>query len=98
MAEARPALSYVQAVDAARVALEANLPAVCRELLAWHDTGLLPDGRLREAAAILEPVAPGYFLQIAEGMANRAALKHAAQSQSDPGPCQSASPALESDR
>lgn len=39
--------------DAMRAFVASNLPAIAREILSWKSSGILCDGKTREAAAIL---------------------------------------------
>lgn len=51
---------------------------LARELIEWHDTGLLRTGKLRELARIWSPVDGANSLKLAENNVNRAALENAA--------------------
>ncbi|QFZ84561.1 hypothetical protein GFK26_18200 [Variovorax paradoxus] len=50
-----------------------HVVALAREVSAWQDTGLLVDGRMRELAAIVAPIAGDHKMQMAESFADRAA-------------------------
>lgn len=67
------------AMDSAKSIIAAHLPEIAREILAWRDTGLLSDGKLREAAGFLQNFMPADTLMIAEKMARDAALEAVAR-------------------
>lgn len=48
--------------------------ALAAELIQWQDTALLPDGKLRELAAIWAKADESNSMSLAESMATRAAL------------------------
>ena len=50
------------------------------ELIQWQDTGLLPDGKLRELAAIWARADESNAMSLAESPATRAALDALVQS------------------
>ncbi len=50
------------------------------ELIQWQDTGLLPDGKLRELAAIWARADESNAMSLAESTATRAALDALVQS------------------
>lgn len=52
-----------------------NLAECAGELLAWRNTGLLGDGRMRELAAMLRPLSPHDHLSLAESVIVRVALE-----------------------
>lgn len=54
--------------------------ALSQELIQWHDTALLPDGKLRELASIWAQVDSTGAMSLAESTATRAALNVAAKS------------------
>lgn len=51
-----------------------NLEQVCREILEWHDTAILPDGVFRKASSLLNGLTEHQHA-IVEATANRKALK-----------------------
>lgn len=51
-----------------------NLEQVCREILEWHDTAILPDGVFRKASSLLNGLTEHQH-GIVEATANRKALK-----------------------
>lgn len=55
-----------------------NLKQCCQELIEWHDTATLPDGKVREAATILDGIDPSQLLRIVENEINSQALKKVA--------------------
>lgn len=55
-----------------------HLSECAAELLVWHSTSLLKDGRVRELARMLRPIHSSDALQGAELYINRAALNAAA--------------------
>ena len=74
-------------MNAARAVVAENLPQIASEILAWNNTGLLPEGKLREVAAILAPISTHDALGIAEKIARDAAYEAAAAEWTlDPGP------------
>ncbi len=53
----------------------AHVLALAQEIIAWNDSGTLPDGKLRELATIWAAADKGYSLELAEKSAVRAALE-----------------------
>lgn len=68
------------AISLARQMVSGHLQEIARELLLWRDTAILPNGRLREVAAVLAGVFTHDALRIAEGLARDAALEVIANS------------------
>lgn len=75
---------------AARSFAARHAAELARELNAWSDTALLPEGRLAELAAILAPVDLQRDMALAEQYANRAIRDAVAA-----GPVESPAPAIE---
>ena len=61
-------------MQSAKDTIQANLPEVAREILAWQGSGVLTNGWLRRAARILEPLSTHDALGLAEKLAKDAAL------------------------
>ena len=68
----------IETMDAAKAFITANAEACADDLLTWKETGLLPDGKMREAAGILKALHAFDHLSIAEGLIVKEALKIAA--------------------
>jgi hypothetical protein len=62
-------------LEQARALVRENLRQCCEEVLQWHDTTILPDGRVREVTNLLEPVMGANALGVAENLVTRAALE-----------------------
>jgi len=62
-------------IDAAKKLIEDNLLQACREILEWHDTSILCQGIVRQAAAFIE-FDKHHNLGIVESMVDRAALEY----------------------
>lgn len=70
-----PTTTVSQQLDQVTTFIENNLRECCKEILDWHDTGKLTDGKVREAAHFLtDKVFEGRQLVITENMINREAL------------------------
>ena len=52
-----------------------HVAALAQEIIQWNDTAVLPDGMLRELAAIWKQVDPCCAMSLAEATATRAALE-----------------------
>ncbi len=66
--------------DEARLFASMHVRSLAAELVEWQDTGLLPDGRLRELAAIWAKGDESNAMSLAESTATRAALDAVAKS------------------
>lgn len=66
--------------DEARAFAAENVKALAAELIQWQDSGLLPDGKLRELAAIWAKADESNSMSLAESAATRAALDAVASS------------------
>lgn len=55
-----------------------NLSECAAELIEWIDTAVLRDGKVREAARILQPVLHHDAIKVAERIVERAALEQCA--------------------
>lgn len=55
-----------------------NLTDCCKELLIWHNTGILPAGKLRDASRIFLELNTGNHLNIAENITRAQALEFVA--------------------
>lgn len=64
----------------ARTFAAVHVRALACELVEWQDTGLLPDGKLRELAAIWSKGDESNAMSLAESTATRAALNAVAVS------------------
>lgn len=75
-----PTKSALQAPDALAVRDEArefaalHAGTLASELIRWQDTGLLPDGKLRDLAAIWSKLDESGSMALAESSATRATL------------------------
>ena len=66
------------AAEAAKFAKD-HVVVICEEVLEWHNTSILREGRVRELARLLEPLADSYALSVAESYARRAAFEFVVQ-------------------
>jgi hypothetical protein len=64
--------------NAAKFANE-HVVVISEEMLEWTDTSILRDGKVRELARMLRPVADSYALSVAESYAKRAAFEFVVQ-------------------
>lgn len=62
-------------LEEAKRLIRENLETCCRELLEWHDSGILRDGKVREIARLCS-FAGSSALSLAEGLIERAAIEH----------------------
>lgn len=62
-------------LDAAKKLIDENLVQACREIIEWHDTSILCQGIVRQAAELLE-FDRHHNLGIVESMVDRAALEY----------------------
>ena len=67
------------AFDKAKAHVDANLKQGCQELVAWNDTGILPDGVVRKTANFLRESYPLDALGHAENLYTKAALRKVAE-------------------
>jgi hypothetical protein len=65
--------------DEATKFAEQHIVAISEEMLEWRNTSLLRNGRVRELAQMLEPLADSYALSVAESYAQRAAFEFVVQ-------------------
>jgi len=65
-------------MEKARRFVKDNLTELCQEILEWHNTAILRDGKVRELAQMLKFT--GCDLAVAESMINSAALTFVANS------------------
>ncbi len=63
------------AMAAARALVQANLKEISKEILEWRDTGILTNGRLREANALLQMHIRHDSLRLVETIARDMALE-----------------------
>jgi hypothetical protein len=63
------------AMAATRAVIQANLKEISKEILEWRDTGILTDGRLREANAFLQTHIRHDSLRLVETIARDMALE-----------------------
>lgn len=75
-----PQENLITTRDEARTFAALFVKALATELIQWQDTGLLPDGKLRELAAIWAQADESNSMSLAESTAQRAALDAVAQS------------------
>lgn len=54
---------------------EKHVTVLAQEIIEWNDTAVLPDGKLRELAAIWAQVDTSCAMSLAEATATRAALE-----------------------
>ena len=66
--------SITRTRDAAKAFAASHAKALAHELIQWHDTGLLPDGKFRELAANWANADEQNAMSLAESTATRAAL------------------------
>lgn len=64
--------------EAEKFALQ-HIVVISEEVLEWRNTSLLRNGRVRELARILGPLADSYALSVAESYAQRAAFEFVVQ-------------------
>lgn len=68
-------IEYTKALIAeAKALIRANLAQAASDILAWQNTAILPDGVIKKAAEILQPVYPDPHQQI-ERMVVKASLE-----------------------
>ena len=64
-----------QIMEKAKAFVAVNVSACAQDLLTWKGTGILPEGKLREAGDILKEFHSEAFLSIAEDLTVKAALQ-----------------------
>jgi hypothetical protein len=64
--------------DPIRGTIYASLPDFCEEIREWHDTAILRDGKVREAARSVAHLVndDSHRLQIVEGLVNEMAMRY----------------------
>ena len=62
-----------QQMETAKKFAKNNIVTLCTELKSWHDTALLPDGKLRELARMLPVSDP---LPLAQNLVEYAAIEY----------------------
>lgn len=67
--------SNQEVMDAAQAFAVLHVRECCSELVAWRATGILPDGRVRELARLLQPVTTTHSLMIAEKLVTNEATR-----------------------
>lgn len=68
-------MSSKEKLEEAKKFVSDNLEECCRELLEWHDVGVLKDGKIRELANLCS-FADYMKFNVAENLVKRAALEH----------------------
>lgn len=56
-------MTAVQQMNSLKIFLEKNLVECCRELVSFDDIGVLPDGKIRQAIAMLSYADFSYYRQ-----------------------------------
>lgn len=70
-----------QTMQRAKDFIAANLADCCRDELTWQDTGLLSDGKLREASEIYALVEDAHAMPMAQAEVARQAMQQACRAQ-----------------
>jgi hypothetical protein len=65
--------------DRAKEFAKQHIVEISEEILEWRNTALLKEGRVRELAGILRPLAGSYALNVAESYAQSAAFEFVVQ-------------------
>lgn len=63
----------------AEIFAKENVISLCRELLEWSQTSILREGRVRELANLVRPMAGSDALSVAESYAQHAAFEFVVQ-------------------
>jgi hypothetical protein len=73
-------ITLTEQMDAARKMIKDHLTDACIEILEWHDHGLLRNGVVRQAAALIT-LNKCDNLKIIENMVNRFSMEYLAKNQ-----------------
>jgi hypothetical protein len=68
-----------QIMEKATAFASAHVAECSRELLVWHETSVLPQGRVRELGAMLKAITGSNHLDVAKSLVVTQALKLAAK-------------------
>ncbi|QNK01752.1 hypothetical protein [Dyella telluris] len=67
---------YVEAMAKAQAMAKEHVGEACAELIEWATTSILPNGRVREIAEVLQGVSEYQSLTLAQTLVQREALKY----------------------
>jgi phage-related minor tail protein len=59
-------MDYAKIMGDMKTFVSNNLKECCQEMISWSDNAVLVDGKVRQAAKMIQPVAKEYSLSVVE--------------------------------